>query len=186
MEYQTAAGPQHHHVIPPTAERAVPAQQPNMPAYQQGEDTIIQNCSCLQCSEVRGIQADPHTGDPVRQQDPRHFNAVAPSPNQYQGVDSRAETVMIVPDRAWEQFVPPQTAGFEDPFSYAPIHERAGPSSMGFPLAPTLDASIAESRRRLAGQYVNNPNAYVSTIHLEPGLSGQLQVIITLEMASAV
>ena len=54
---------------------------------------------------------------------------------------------------------------------------------MGLPRAQTLDASIAEGRRRLAGRYLNNPDAYVSTIRLEPGPSGQLQVIITLEMA---
>lgn len=57
---------------------------------------------------------------------------------------------------------------------------------MGFPWAQALDASIGESRRRLAGRYLNNPNAYVSTIRLEPGPSGQFQVIITLEMANIV
>jgi len=53
---------------------------------------------------------------------------------------------------------------------------------MGLPRAQTLNASIAEGRRRLAGLYLNNPEAYVSTIRLEPGPSGQFQVIITLEM----
>lgn len=53
---------------------------------------------------------------------------------------------------------------------------------MVFPWAQTPDVSIAESRRRLAGQYLNNPNAYVATIRLEPGLSGRFEVIITLEM----
>jgi hypothetical protein len=57
---------------------------------------------------------------------------------------------------------------------------------MGSHWAQALDTSIAESRRRLAGRYLNNPNAYVSTIRLEPGLSGQSQVIITLEMANIV
>ena len=49
-----------------------------------------------------------------------------------------------------------------------------------------LDESITEGRRRLAGLYVNNPNAYVSAIRLEPSVSasGQLQVIITLEMVN--
>ena len=54
---------------------------------------------------------------------------------------------------------------------------------MGLPRAPTLDTSIAEGRRRLASRYISNPDAYVSTIRLEPGPSGQFQVIITLEMA---
>ena len=54
---------------------------------------------------------------------------------------------------------------------------------MGWPMAQTLDASIAEGRRRLAGRYLNNPEAYVSVIRLEPGPSGQFQVIITLEVA---
>ena len=54
---------------------------------------------------------------------------------------------------------------------------------MWFPGAQTLDASIADGRRRLASRYLNNPNAYVSTIRLEPGPSGQFQVIITVEMA---
>jgi hypothetical protein len=57
---------------------------------------------------------------------------------------------------------------------------------MGLPtvMVPTLDTSIAESRRRLAGRYLNNPDAYVSTIRLEPSPSGQFQVIVTLEMAN--
>ena len=55
---------------------------------------------------------------------------------------------------------------------------------MGLAWAPTLDASIAESRRRLASRYLINPEAYVSTIRLEPGPSGELQVIITLGMAN--
>ena len=42
-----------------------------------------------------------------------------------------------------------------------------------------LDASI---RERLAERYLNNPDAYVSTIRLEPGASGQLQVVITVEI----
>ena len=53
---------------------------------------------------------------------------------------------------------------------------------MGLPRAPTLETSIAEGRRRLAGRYLSNPDAHVSTIRLEPGPSGQFQVIITLEM----
>jgi hypothetical protein len=57
---------------------------------------------------------------------------------------------------------------------------------MGIHWAQALDTSIAESRRRLAGRYLNNPNAYVSTIRLEPGPSGRSQVIITLEMANIV
>ena len=47
-----------------------------------------------------------------------------------------------------------------------------------------LDESIREDRRRLAARYVNNPDAYVSTIRLEPGASGQLQVVITVEMVN--
>ena len=66
---------------------------------------------------------------------------------------------------------------------YAPIHVGGGPPNMGLPRAQTLDASIAEGRRRLAGHYLNDPDAHVSTIRLELGPSGQLQVIITLEMA---
>ena len=46
--------------------------------------------------------------------------------------------------------------------------------------------SIREGRRRLARRYLNNPNAYVSTIRLEPSASGQLQVVITLEMLNLV
>ncbi|KAF8258377.1 hypothetical protein EI94DRAFT_1754868 [Lactarius quietus] len=47
----------------------------------------------------------------------------------------------------------------------------------------TPDASIEERRRRLVGRYLNDPDVYVSTIRLEPGPSGELQVIITLGMA---
>ena len=57
---------------------------------------------------------------------------------------------------------------------------------MGFARAQALDASIAVNLRRLAGQYVNNPGAHVSTIHIEPGPSGELQIVITLGMANIV
>ena len=69
---------------------------------------------------------------------------------------------------------------------YARADERAGPSNVDLIRAPMLDESITEGRRRLAGLYVNNPNAYVSAIRLEPSVSasGQLQVIITLEMVN--
>ncbi|KAH9018170.1 hypothetical protein EDB84DRAFT_660850 [Lactarius hengduanensis] len=161
-----------------------------MPTYQQDENTI-QDCSCVQCSDVRRTQARPSTWYPIEQQDARqdarHFgNTTAPYLNQDQGIDNRAETAMIVPDYALAQTVPLQTARTQDNdnFGYAPVHERAGLPNMGLPRALTLDASIAESRRLLAGRYLNNPDAHVSTIRLEPGPSGQFQVIITLEMAN--
>ena len=49
-----------------------------------------------------------------------------------------------------------------------------------------LDESITEGRRHLARHYVNNPNAYVSMIRMEPSASasGQHQVIITLEIVN--
>ena len=47
-----------------------------------------------------------------------------------------------------------------------------------------LDASIREDSRRLAARYVNYPDAYVSTIRLERGASGRLQVVITVEMVN--
>ena len=66
--------------------------------------------------------------------------------------------------------------------SHAPIHERIGPSNTGFLQAPTLDASIADGRRRLADLYLNNDSAYVNMIRLEPGPSGRFRVTITLEI----
>ncbi|KAN0132103.1 hypothetical protein V8E53_010140 [Lactarius tabidus] len=112
-------------------------------------------------------------------------SASIPYTNQGQpeSVNNRAESVL--PDHA-AQFAPLQNARTPDNFGYAPVQERAGPPDMGSHWAQALDTSIAESRRRLAGRYLNNPNAYVSTIRLEPGLSGQSQVIITLEMANIV
>ncbi|KAH9175591.1 hypothetical protein EDB89DRAFT_1903713 [Lactarius sanguifluus] len=129
---------------PPTVERLNPTFRPNMPAYQQGEDVTIQNCTCPRCSEVQRTQPRPMTWYPVEQQDPRHFGVI------------------------------------QDNNGYAPVPEGAGP-----PQALPLDASIAESRRRLAGRYLNNPEVYVSTIRLEHGPDGELQVIITLGIANA-
>ncbi|KAI9449384.1 hypothetical protein BJY52DRAFT_1192628 [Lactarius psammicola] len=121
----------------------------------------------------------------MEQQDPQNFgNTVAPYLNQDQNVDNRAETAMIAPNRAWGHFVPPQTVGIQDNFGYVPVPERAGPSNEGLLWAPILNASIAEGWRRLAGRYLNNPDAYVRVIRLEPGPSGQFQVVIVLEMAS--
>ena len=55
---------------------------------------------------------------------------------------------------------------------------------MGLPQAPTVEALIAEGRRRLVGRYIDKLDAYVSMIRLEPSPSGQFQVIITVEMAN--
>ncbi|KAH9040218.1 hypothetical protein EDB84DRAFT_1476210 [Lactarius hengduanensis] len=164
------ADPQHRHGNPPTVERLDPTFQPNMPAYQQGEGVTTQNCTCPRCSELQRTQPRPMTWYPVEQQDPRHFgNADAPHLNQDQNDDNR------VPDRVWA----PQTTVIQDNNGYPPVPEGAGP-----PQALPLDASIAESRRRLAGRYLNNPDVYVSTIRLEPGPDGELQVIITLGIAN--
>ncbi|KAH8980536.1 hypothetical protein EDB92DRAFT_1953883 [Lactarius akahatsu] len=152
----------------PTVERLDPTFRPNVPAYQQGEDVTTQNCTCPRCSEVQRTQPRPMTWYPVEQQDPRDFgNVDAPHLNQDQIVDNR------VPDRVWA----PQTTVIQD--GYPPVPEGAGP-----PQALLLEASIAESRRRLAGRYLNNPDVYVSTIRLEPGPDGELQVIITLGIAN--
>jgi len=62
-------------------------------------------------------------------------------------------------------------------FGNAPVHE---PPNMGFPRALTLDVSIAENGRRFAGRSLNDPDAYA--IRVEPGQSGQIQVIITFAM----
>ena len=55
---------------------------------------------------------------------------------------------------------------------------------MGLRQAPTVETLISEGRRRLAERYLHNPDAYVSMIRLEPSPSGQLQVIITVEVAN--
>jgi hypothetical protein len=73
-----------------------------------------------------------------------------------------------------------------DNLGHAPVQEREGPLYMEFPWAQVLDKSIGERRRCLAGRYLNSPNTYVSTIRLEPGPSGQFQVIITLEMTNII
>ncbi|KAH8984291.1 hypothetical protein EDB86DRAFT_2833560 [Lactarius hatsudake] len=157
------------------------------PTYQQGEDPTTQNCSCARCSAMRRTPAGPPTWYPVERQDPRHFGVSSlysddtilqlialslkstgtPYPDQGQdvGVGNRAETAMTVPNRALAPFTPMQTARAQDNYSYAPAHERAGPPNTGFPRSPTFDESIAESRRRLAGRYLNNPDAYSQGLH---------------------
>ncbi|KAI9450799.1 hypothetical protein BJY52DRAFT_1226998 [Lactarius psammicola] len=176
------AYPQHRHVTPPTAERPGPIFQPNAPTPGQAANATTPNCSCPWCSDV---QRRPPTWYSVEQQHPRHFdNAVVPYVNQGQAVDNPVETALIEPHRMREQWVDPQAVGIQDNFSYASVRERAGPSNARLLQAPTLDVSIAEGRRRLAGHYLNNPDAYVSVIRLEPGAFGQFQVIITLEMAN--
>jgi hypothetical protein len=157
---------------------------PNPTGGRSCSDPAPQNCSCVWCA--RPTQAGPPNWHPTEQQDPRHFaNASNPYTNQGQpeGVNNRAESVLL---NHAAQFAPLQNARTPDNLGFAPIQERAGPPDMRFPWAQALDTSIAESRRRLAGRYLNNPNAYVSTIRLEPGPSGQSQVIITLEMANIV
>lgn len=169
---------QGHYVIPATAEYLDPAFQPNMPTHQQTEYSTTQNCFCLQCSAMRRTQGNPPTLYPVEQRDPRHFG------NSDRNVDDHAETAMILPNHARTQPAPPQTTAIPENFGYAPVYERAGPPNGESSRAPIHNTSIAEGRRRLAGRYLNNPEAYVSMIRLEPGASGQFQVVITLEMVN--
>ncbi|KAH9021735.1 hypothetical protein EDB85DRAFT_1999651 [Lactarius pseudohatsudake] len=171
--------PQGHHVVqayarfprsqvPPA--RPDPNFQPNTPTPAQGTYDTVPNCSCQRCSDAQRRQP---TWYPIEQQDRQ--NAVAPYVNQDQGVNNHVETALIAPVRSQAQFAPPQAAEIQVP-------ERAGPFDMGLVPAPILNASIVEGRRRLAGHYINNPDAYVSVIRLEPGQSGRFQVIIVLEM----
>ena len=64
--------------IPPTAELPGTAFQQNIPTYRQGEDPIIQNCSCVRCFAVRRTRAGPATWHPVEPQDPRNFGVSKP------------------------------------------------------------------------------------------------------------
>lgn len=48
---------------------------------------------------------------------------------------------------------------------------------------PTTRMSVADSLRRLADRYVNNPDSVVGVVRLEPGSSGGFQVVIILEVA---
>ncbi|KAI9436637.1 hypothetical protein H4582DRAFT_1962207 [Lactarius indigo] len=169
--------PERRHVIPPAAEHPGPIVQPNTPAPRQDANAATQNCPCPQCSDM---QRGPQTVYP--QQHPRDYdNTFAPYVDQDKGVNNPVEAPMIGPHHMQEQWVAPEAV---DNFRYAPVQERAGPLNVGLLQAPILDASITESRRRLAGHFLNNPDAYVSLIRLEPGPSGQFQVIIMLEMAN--
>ncbi|KAI9436613.1 hypothetical protein H4582DRAFT_2129866 [Lactarius indigo] len=174
--------PQGHHVVPPTAALPDPNFQPNTPTPIQETNATITNCSCQMCFDAQRRQP---TWYPIEQQDPQPFdNAATPSVTQDQGVNNHVETALVAPVRSQAQFAPPQAAEIQDNFGYAPVPERVGPFNIGLIPAPMLNASIAEGRRRLAEHYINNPDAYVSIIRLEPGQSGQFQVIIVLEMAS--
>jgi hypothetical protein len=57
---------------------------------------------------------------------------------------------------------------------------------MGFSQAQPLDATIAENLKRIANQYLNNPDAHVRTITLEPGPRDELQIVITLGTANII
>jgi len=169
---------QHRHEIPPNAERLGPAFQPNMPVYQQDEDATTQNYSCVWCSDGQHTQVRPTTEHPVEQQDPRPFGD--------QNVNTQVNTATVVPDRAWAPLIPPQAPRAQENFGYSPTQERAGPPNMGFAQAQLLEATIAENLKRLANQYLNNPDAHVSTICLEPSPTGELQIVITLGTANII
>ena len=55
------------------------------------------------------------------------------------------------------------------------------PATVPPPQNPNIGISVAESFRRVADRYVNNPGSLVSAVHLEPGPSGGFQVIIMLQ-----
>ncbi|KAH9059882.1 hypothetical protein EDB87DRAFT_1618940 [Lactarius vividus] len=182
--------PQCHHVVPHTAAR--PNFQPNTPTPAHGINATIPNCSCQTCSDAQRSQPTLHFDVSHRVPIPRRSdhiffskNAVVPYMNQGQGFNNHVENVSIAPVHSREpgQFVPPQAAEIQDN-GYPPVPEREGPFDIGLIPAPILNASIAEGRRRLAVHYINNPDAYVSMIRLEPGQFGRFQVIIVLEMAN--
>ncbi|KAH9043561.1 hypothetical protein EDB83DRAFT_2318045 [Lactarius deliciosus] len=141
-------------------------------------------------SRIAPAQGALMHGTPLNNKIYNVLNAVAPFMNQDQRPDNRQETALGAPDRVWAQITHLETVGtrIQDNIGYVPVPERAGPPNVGLLQAPILDASIAEGRRRLAGRYLNNPDAYVRMIRLEPGSSGQFQtrfqIIITLEMAN--
>ena len=61
----------------------------------------------------------------------------------------------------------------------APIQNGALPNE-----AQAIDMSVPERLRRLARRYVNNPKSLVNGVHLEPGPSGQFQVVITIDITN--
>ena len=66
------------------------------------------------------------------------------------------------------------------------LYEAAGPPQIqiGTELNEgTLDLSVPERLRRLAGRYVNNQDSIVSGVHLESGPSGRFQVVITIDIS---
>ena len=70
----------------------------------------------------------------------------------------------------------------------APLQEAATPSSFEIQTGAAPDQaqvpeiSIPERLRRLAGHYVNNPDSTVNGVHLESGLDGLFQVVVTVKI----
>jgi hypothetical protein len=46
-----------------------------------------------------------------------------------------------------------------------------------------LDMLAAESFRRLAARFVNNPESVINVVRLEPSVSGRFRVVIILDAA---
>ena len=69
---------------------------------------------------------------------------------------------------------------------YAPLLEVVGPFQVQNDPerneAQAVGTSAPERLRRLARRYVNNPESVVNGVHLEPGPSGQFQVVITIDI----
>jgi len=69
---------------------------------------------------------------------------------------------------------------------YAPLPEAVGPVPIPNGAVPNeaqaIDMSVPERLRLLAKGYVNNPESLVNGVHLEPGPSGRIQVVITIDI----
>ncbi|KAI9436614.1 hypothetical protein H4582DRAFT_1962116 [Lactarius indigo] len=77
----------------------------------------------------------------------------------------------------------------EENFGYAPADPAVGrpqyfpgPEPLPYP-APLANAPPADGLRNLAGRYVNSPGTRVNMLRIEPGLAGNFEVWIVLEIA---
>jgi hypothetical protein len=70
---------------------------------------------------------------------------------------------------------------------YAPLYEGVhfpqSQTNVGSDETQFSDALVMESLRRLARRYVDNPEALVNAVHLEPGRSRRFRVVVVLEVA---
>ncbi|KAI0299560.1 hypothetical protein BC826DRAFT_995258 [Russula brevipes] len=156
------------------------------------KSAVAQGCPCSSCSIVRHNDIPAAHAIEYQNQFLAGNNAVQYANQSLgHGVNNPTGMGARTSSQTRAQTIPPQAQlqSAQGNAAYAPSHtgRAAGPphaqTNVVLDQVQDLDLTVKESLMRLARRYVNSPESLVNAVRLEPGPSGRLQVVITLDIA---